>query len=60
MESLKKNVRVCIVGCLHGMFNEIYDVVKQDEQTTGKKCDFLLCAGDFQVKIYLKLDIKNN
>jgi lariat debranching enzyme len=40
---------VAVVGCLHGELEFLYEELGQWEKQTGKKVDFIVCSGDFQV-----------
>lgn len=45
---------VAVVGCLHGKLEFLYEELQAWEKQTGKKVDFIICSGDFQV-IHLDL-----
>lgn len=38
---------VC-VGCTHGELDVVYSTVAKMEQESGRRCDLVLCCGDFQ------------
>ena len=44
-------MNVAVVGCLHGKLEFLYEELGEWEKRTGKKVDFILCCGDFQVPI---------
>jgi lariat debranching enzyme len=44
----KKNLRIAVVGCLHGSLKDVYDKIKYNESITDKKVDLLICCGDFE------------
>jgi lariat debranching enzyme len=49
METINKSIRIAVVGCLHGRLRDMYEDIKSNESETGKKVDFVICCGDFQV-----------
>jgi lariat debranching enzyme len=52
-----RNLRIAVVGCLHGNLKDTYDAIQANEMQTGNKVDILLCCGDFQC-IRNKQDLK--
>jgi lariat debranching enzyme len=42
---------VAVVGCLHGKLEFLYQELQTWEAVTGKKVDFIICSGDFQVRL---------
>ena len=42
-------MNVAVVGCLHGKLEFLYEELADWEKRSGKKVDFILCCGDFQV-----------
>jgi len=41
-------VQVAASGCVHGSLDFLYSELAVKEAQTGRKCDLLLCTGDFQ------------
>lgn len=41
-------VKICIVGCLHGELDKMYEDVRKTELKYDFKTDIILCCGDFQ------------
>lgn len=42
------NLHVAVVGCCHGELDKIYLACSDHEVSSGKRIDFVICAGDFQ------------
>ena len=51
MENLetKQKIKIAVVGCLHGQFENVYKDIQKHEKETNTKIDIVLCCGDFQV-----------
>lgn len=45
---LEKKLRIAVVGCLHGMLDQVYDQIMKDELQYMKPVDLVLICGDFQ------------
>jgi predicted phosphodiesterase len=50
------HLRVAVVGCLHGLLEELYEAVEKRDKDDQKTTDLVIICGDLQVRNILSVN----